>query len=205
MSSSPQYIAKGFYTYSQIDQFISVKNYFFVQNDDQKYLLLRFSNASDFIANTMDFTVIQLNSSGTILEKTPVHYTGLMFTPGSTHTPETGIPVHPFCTDFKVEFSQVTSKNYIYEVRDGQVTVLFTPTSASANPIPERKSTVSTFSVHPIKSGKQGLAVLCGICALLLLISIATFRMYGKYRDATKDDHPDSSTQYFITDTNFSL
>ena len=188
MFSTPQYIAKGFYTHSQIDQFICVKDYFFTQKGDQKYLLLRFANSSDFTANSMAFTLIQLDCNGAVLEKTPIEYYGLNFISGSTHVPQEGIPINEFCTDFKVQFSLVTSGHYAYQVNGSQVTVRYTPTNTAGGPAVERTRTIFSLNIHPLKHGKQGLSILCGICVLLLLMGICIYRMYDNYRDATEEE-----------------
>lgn len=193
MSSAQQYISKGFYSHSQIEGFVSVKNYIFVRNDHGKYLLLRFTNLSDFLVNSMEFTLIQMDRAGEILEKTKIRYDDLVFAPGRTFTPSEGIPVNEFCADFKLQFSSITSGDYLYRVQGKEVTVLYKQQSQAAEADMGKDRTIWTSSVRPLKPGKQGLSVLCGICALILLIGMSVYQMYDRYRDAIEETTPQQS------------
>ena len=194
MSSAQQYISKGDYAHSQIEQFVSVKNYMFVRNDDGKYLLLRFTNLADFIVNSMEFTILQLDSTGAVLETTKLHYDNLLFAPSRTYTPRQGIPVNEFCTDFKLQFSRVTSGDYVYRVQGKEITVLYEPKSQTETPA-DGERTIWSPSVRPLKHGKQALSVLCGICALILLIGLSVYQMYDRYRDAIEEAEEARSSQ----------
>ena len=121
MPSVQQHISKGLYHYSQLDSFISVKDYLFVRSDNRKCLLLRFSNDSDFTADSMEYTIVQLDSAGNLLGKTKVFRENMNFAPGSTYTADDGIVVQEYCNDFKILFTRVTSGCYQYTVKRGKV------------------------------------------------------------------------------------
>ena len=204
MSSAEQYISKGFYPHSQIEGFISVKNYIFVSRQQQNFLLLRFENLADFTADSMEFTLIQMDRTGAVLKKTSHSYTGLTVAPGSTFTLPEGIPVHKYCTDFKLQFSTVTSGRFTYRVRDNAVIVLYTPTNADDSSDVQPVGAIWHHSIKPPKRGKQGLAVLCGICALLLLFGLTAYQMYDRYQDALEEREQASTSQQTQKDRDFS-
>ena len=186
MQSTEQYISKGYYSHSQIEGFISVKNYIFASRQRQNYLLLRFENLADFTANSLEFTLIQLDRTGTVLETSRHSYDNLTFCPGSTFTPSAGIPVHKYCTDFQVRFSAVTSGRFTYRVRDNLVNVFYTPVNSNDPAVLKQERNVWYPSAKVLTHGKQGLAVLCGICALLVLFGLSALQMYLRYQDAVE-------------------
>ena len=186
MPSVQQQISKGFYQYSQIDRFVSVKNYMFVRAGDRKCLLLRFSNDSDFGVNAMALTVTQLDSNGAVIGKIPVSYQDLSIAPGATYAPNGGLVVDERCNQFKLQFSWVRSGSYTYRVRDGRITVLYP--KSEETPLPVMPTTEEHgFSVTPRKRGKQWLAVLLAVAALLSIIGLNINHMYQKYTEETKN------------------
>ena len=187
MSSVQQQLSKGFYQYSQIDRFVSVKNYIFARVNDRKCLLLRFSNDSDFSVNAMEMTITQLDSNGAVIGKIPVSFSGLSIEPGDTYTPRQGIVVDDLCHQFKLQFSCVTSGSYTYRVRDGRITVLYPKSEEPPLPILPQSQEEQGFSVTPRKRGKPGLAVLLAVLALLSIIGLNIHHMYQKYTEGTKN------------------
>lgn len=196
MSLAQLNTSKGFYRYPQIEHFVSVKNYLFSFHNEQKYLLLRFSNDADFTVNSMEFTITQLDSTGAVLENTKVSYRNLQFAPGSIYTARQGIFVHDSCTDFKLQFSKLTSAEYIYHVEGRQVTVnyarqqppLVPPT---VNPVP-----IDEFRVQPIPLKHKKLSTLCGIVLILALLLLSVIQIYGQYRQPEEDVTFDQETSF---------
>lgn len=188
MFSEKQIVSKGYYAHSQIEGFLSIQQFIFVQDHQQhKHLLLRLRNAGDFIANSLEFTLTQLDSTGKVLGQSSHRFDGLTFRPGRVLTLPQSIPVHNFCTDFKLEFSLVTSGNFIYRVENQQVAVHYTPTLSSDPFLLEPVRSVFSLSVNPLRQGKPALAVLCGTLALLLLFGLSAYRMYDRYQDALEE------------------
>ncbi len=196
MFSAEQYISKGVYSHSQIEGFISVKNYIIAGSQQQNYLLLRFENMADFTAEAMEFTLVELDSTGAVLNTSTHSYRELSFAPGTTHALPGAIPIHKFCTDFKVQFSAVYSDRFTYRVRENAVTVFYTPMSTEEATATTPVGAIEHFSVKPLKRSKQGLSILCGICTLLLLLALTVYGMYDSYRDALEEEqqstHQDS-------------
>ncbi|MBQ8409090.1 MAG: hypothetical protein IJY39_09545 [Clostridia bacterium] len=196
MPSVQQHISKGFYKYSQIDRFISVKNYMFVRANNRKCLMIRFSNDSDFTVNSMDFVIVQLDSAGALLATTKISYDSLSVAPGNTYTPDEGIIVDEFCTDFKIQFSCVCSGNYKYLVKKGKIAVLYQQEEGALVPAQPRYNPVSKFSVKPLKTGKPALAVFLGVCVLILVTLLNLNHMYWRYKEATEEETTEASEAY---------
>ena len=72
-------ISKGFYGFSQIKDFISVKNHMFLNNGNKNYLSIRFSNDSNVVFDSFSFDIIQLDSSGRSIGKVFVEYKDIVF------------------------------------------------------------------------------------------------------------------------------
>lgn len=196
MYSADQYISKGCYSHSQIEGFISVKNYIIMSRQEQNYLLLRFENMADFTAEAMEFTLVELDSAGTVLNTSAHSFRELSFAPGTTYTPREGIPIHKFCTDFKLQFSAVYSDRYTYRVKENAVTVFYTPVSSEESAATSPEDAIEHFSVKPLKRGKYGLAVLCGILTLLLLFALSAYGLYDRYQNALEESKEPTNPTY---------
>ncbi len=166
--------------------------------------MLRFENLADFTANSLEFSLIQMDRTGAVLRTSNHSYKNLTFCPGSTFSLPEGIPVHKYCTDFKVQFSTVTSGQYTYRVQEKTVTVLYAPTNSGNDSATQPVGTIWHHSIKPLRQGKQGLAVLCGICALLLLLGLTAYQMYDRYQDAVEEQEQELSYQQTQKDTRFS-
>ena len=183
MSAIQQYISKGIYQYSQIDRFISVKNYMLIRCENRKCLMIRFSNDADFTVNAMDLVISQLDSTGAVIEKTPVSYKGLSFSPGTVFVPDEGIVVDESCVNFKLQFVTVISGNYKYFVKNGKISVVY---EKEEEELPDfhHKTAVQGLTVTPVKRGKTGLAIFLAILALLTVIGLNVYRMCSGYLEA---------------------
>lgn len=121
MAKGQQRLSKGFYQYSQADNFVAVKNYIFIYEDGKKNLLLRFVNDLGFEVDSMEYTVVQFDVDGNILDNTKVKHKAMKFLPGQMFATDTPIAVDGRCCDFKVVFSCVRSGDFAYTVREGKV------------------------------------------------------------------------------------
>ena len=74
MAAEYDIISKGVYRHTQIDDFVCVSQYSFLRKDGRRYLALRFENRLGGEINGMSFTLLQKNSTGELLERTPVSY-----------------------------------------------------------------------------------------------------------------------------------
>ena len=177
MAIAQQYIAKGLYQYSQISNLVSVKNYIFLRQNGKKCLLIRFSNDLDHIVDSMEFTVIQLDSAGKILEKTKVAYKNMRLMPGQNFS-STGIVVNEFCTDFKVIFQSVISERYKYVVRQGQVVIYYLKKPTEIISEGKQSYYAAYRSVNQKRFGKPRLASLAAVIAVILMLFVNGFRVY---------------------------
>lgn len=113
-------ISKSPYNYSQISGFISVKQYMLVRSNGKKCVLLRFANEADYTVDYFDFTLIQLDSKGGIIDKTHVECADVKFGPGNTHAMNKGVVVDEKCIDIRVQMESAKSGNYRYTVSGGR-------------------------------------------------------------------------------------
>ena len=118
MAQAHEHISKGYYKYSQIHHFVSVKNYIFIHENNKKCLLLRFSNDFDHKVDAMTFTVIQMNAVGQVLGQSDVELQYMNLQPGGMYTPGEGVVVNDNCNDFKVVIKEVFSGHYRYTIRN---------------------------------------------------------------------------------------
>ena len=121
MSAEKRSITKCNYRYSQINNFISVKDFMFVRENGVNHLLIRFCNLSDFTINALTFSIIELDASGKILGKLKVSEESLNILPGNTYTPQAGFKVPADCCDCKIVIHRVTSGNYIYRTIERKI------------------------------------------------------------------------------------
>ena len=178
MATSQQRISKGFYQYSQVNNFITVKNYMFLREKGKKCLLIRFVNDSDFTVDSMEYVVVQLGVGGEIIDNTKVVCKKMNLDPGEMYASDESVVVDDYCTDFRVVFSCVRSGDYVYTVREGRLVADYTLPN-SALEIGKKKSgrRVRRFRVkrrlirHPL------IATLAPIVALILAILCVTLYM----------------------------
>ena len=109
-----QRISKGFYQHTQKSDFVSVKNYIFLHQPNKQYLLIRFSNDSDFKITAMEFVLLQLDATGAILDRTTIKYNKMAVDPGREYVPTQGIRVNKNCCDFRIVYKQVRSDQFCY-------------------------------------------------------------------------------------------
>ncbi len=181
MAKGQQRISKGFYQYSQADNFITVKNYIFVQQGDKKGLLIRFVNDSDFEADSMEYTVVQLDVNGEVIGKNKMKHTAMRLRPEEVFASDEAIIVDNRCCDFKVVFSRVVSGNYVYTVSEGKVIVDYIlPAKPLIDPQKGRNKALRSFSVKRRTASRPMIALLAPIVALVLsLIFVLMYSTYG--------------------------
>ena len=187
MTSQRQYISKGFYERSQISDLVSVKEYIFVRHNEKKCLMLRFFNELNYVVNAMDFSVVQMDAAGKILETTKVKYTDLNFMPSTTYVDPTMIAVNEYCSDFRIVFTEIMSGRYKYTVRHGKVTVDYIKAEEPIIKSGKMTSPITAFSVKPRRFGKpRTVAFLTALVAFLLVVMCA-FDVFFNYDFNGKD------------------
>ena len=190
MAIIQQHIAKGVYQYSQIENFISVKDYMLVRSDDKKCLMFRFANNADYTITAMNFTITQLDNSGKVIATTKHMYESLTIAPDAQFVPDEGIVVDEKCHDFKVSFTEVRSDKYRYTVKNGKIQVFYDEdyTRITTQKVSNR---AECRNVRKLKIGKPKVAVFIAAFALFLVIVANAANMIMKYYDYSNKDEPD--------------
>ena len=189
MTQDSQIISKGLYVYSQIDDFIAVKDYIFSRSQGKKCLFLRFINYADYVVNSMSFTLIQLSSSGEELGHIDINCSKLDIRPGQSYACNNGIVVNEYCSDFKVIFSSVHSENYIYTVCNGRVAVsVDLPQQTLISGDPAKKPIHKAFSVKRRSFAKPRLSVFLATVMLILMLALNVAYVLYTYIDAILDE-----------------
>ena len=120
MAAEYDIISKNGYRYAQTDDFVRVSQYSFLRKDGRRYLALRFENRLGTKITGMSFTLLQKNSTGETLERTPVSYPELEVESGAEFSHSSMIRVRPDCTDFEIVWDEVRSGELIYTVSGGR-------------------------------------------------------------------------------------
>ena len=191
-----QIISKGVYGFSQINDFISVKNYIFMHRGEKICLAIRFSNDTDYVFDSMAFYVIQLDALGKVIGKTRVEYTDMRFKPGTTYTQNRGIIVENQCVDFKIQFCEAYSSYYRYVVKNRRVVVYYDRKKAeSLKPREWQPAAAPDFTVKKKEYNKSKLSLLAVILTLLIVAGFNIYYLYSLYADTLPDKKEESAGQ----------
>ena len=189
MRSEHQYISKGVYKHSQISNFVSVKNYMFIRQHGKKCLLIRFSNEMEHSFESLEYTIVQLDSAGKVLGSSEIKYTKLKVFPGENFTTPKAVAVDEYCSDFRIFFKEVHSNRYKYRVKDGTVTAYYVPEKQPIIGRTSNKIDDIDFSVERRRFGKPKLA---GFFALIVLLALIAISVIGVFTDAFVSGQLDS-------------
>ena len=204
MASGQQRISKGFYQYSQVNNFITVKNYMFIRENDKKCLLIRFVNDSDFVVDSMEYVVVQLGVGGEIIKKSEVICKNMKLAPNEIYAPDDALVVDDYCSDFKVVFSCVKSGDYVYTVREGRVVVDYTlPDPPLDLGKKKRGSAVKRFGVQRRSIRRTAIATLAPIVALVLAIVCVSLYMVRTFIETTSPEETQESATSFTDEVEY--
>ncbi len=181
MTSQRQYISKGVYEHPQISDLVSVKEYIFVRHNEKKCLTLRFLNELDYVVNAMEFSVVQMDASGKILETLKIKYNGINFMPGTTYVAPAMIVVDEYCADFRIVFTKIMSERYKYTVRNGRSTVDYVKADGQIIKNAPRANYITEFSIRPREFGKPRLSALIATLVAFLLVIMCVFDVFFSY------------------------
>ena len=113
-------ISKSEYSASQVGNFVVAKQYMIYRYQGSKCLLIRFANEADYVVDSFDFTLIQLDSKGGIIGEIKSSCDKLHFAPGSMYAMEKGIVVDDRCVDCRIHVISAISGKYLYRVNRGR-------------------------------------------------------------------------------------
>jgi hypothetical protein len=185
-------ISKGFYGFSQIKDFISVKNHMFLTSGNKMYLSIRFSNDSNVTFESFSFDIIQLDSSGRSIGKIFVDYKDIVFEPGSTYISKNAVAVSPRCADFKIVFHEAFSRAYRYGIRRNSELVYYDRKKDLS--LREKttdnngKKSAAYFRIKEKKAGKPGLAVLLTIVLFIAMLLFSSYSMYSSFEKEKEEN-----------------
>lgn len=194
-------ISKGIYQHSQIGNFISVKNYIFIRKDGKKHLMLRFSNDFGYAVSSITYVIVQTDSAGKTIARTKITHGGLDFQPGSTYAAEDPICVDEYCSDFRIEFSEVVSGFYRYEVRSDMITVHYIKVPEPITGFSElgrreqrkyRDEVVSDYRMGQKKYQERGVAAFVAVIISIVMLGLNVLNMYLIYFASEKPDFPEN-------------
>ena len=185
-------VSKGFYGFSQIKDFISVKNHMFLSNGNKIYLSIRFSNDSNVTFDSFSFDIIQLDSSGRAIGKIFVEYKDIVFEPGSLYISKNAVAVSPRCADFKIAFREAFSGVYRYGIRRNSALVYYDRKKALSlnekNTDNNSKKSLPSFRIKEKKTGKPGLAIFLAVVLFISMLLFSAYRMYSEF-EKTKEEN----------------
>ncbi len=177
-------ISKGFYSFPQVKDFISVKNHVFLREDGRVYLALRFSNDTEYTFDYLSFYIVQLNSDGKAIGRVFAKCADISFAPGSIFAPEKAFAVSAGCADFRVEFCEAFSGAYKYTVRRGKACVFYGKRKVNAM----RKRSTEDVRVKQRKTGKPLLASFLVLLSLAVMVACMARYIYKNLEEADKEN-----------------
>lgn len=120
-----QVISKGYYSYPQNTELISVKQFMFALQGDSLCLLLRFENNNDDKLTSLRFALTELDSKGNRLKEQIIYADKLDCRSKETLTFDQDIFVHDNCTDFKIQFLEAGYGDFTYSFKKDNVAVTY--------------------------------------------------------------------------------
>lgn len=192
---------KGIYSYPQMNDFISVRNYMYIWQNGKKCLIFRFFNGFSEEINEIEYTVTQIDVNGSIIKQTDLVKKGISVKPGELYSPNSGLLVDEACVDFKLSFKSVRSGKYTYRVFDDMVEAFY--------PLPEKKfmedaklsdktEPVEEFSEVSRVIGKPKKAGRIAATALVLILLLNVFQIALPYIDFSfVEDFKDYIVEWF--------
>ena len=194
---SENLIAKGNYRYSQISNFVSVKNYIFLRKKGVKCLLMRFYNELAYAVDGMSYVVFQYDSEGNLLKRRQVTHDDIKLNSLGTYATSEPLEVDEKCTDFKVAFLEVRSGKYRYRVTDQIVSVCYATGEALFDPEEtdrwEPDEPISEYSVERKAFGDEKTTALIATMFIVILVALNVLNtLFYVYRTNEKNKEDSS-------------
>ena len=181
MSAEKQIITKCHYRYSQINNFIAVKDFMFVREKGANRLLIRFCNFTDFTVNSLTFTIVELDAAGKVLRKLKVKQEALNIAPGGTYAPNAGFQVDADCCDCKIIFRRVSSGNYIYRIHENRIISDYRKPQRELVENGSESTSGSPFYVKSNRAKKAKASASWAAIGLIIIIIINSARPFALY------------------------
>ena len=177
---------KGIYSYPQLNNFISVRNYMYIWQNGKKCLILRFFNGFTQEINELEYTVTQIDIKGNVIKQSDVVKKDICISPGNLYSPNTGLLVDDACVDFRLSVKSARSGKYTYRVFDDVIEAFYElPEKEFFEDvkISDRGKEVRDFSEESRVIGKPKRAGFIAVVALILILSLNAFQLAYPYID----------------------
>ncbi len=198
MSINNNCIARGVYSHSQTGNFVSVKEYMFIRRDSKKCLVARFCNETPYVLTSIEILVTELDSAGSVINKSKITYRNILSMPSETFTVESGIVVSPKCVDFRIKVLSAVSDKYVHRVRRGKVVTSYNKRAGLKvrRPAPSEDD----IKKSSYKPQSPRLAVFLAGVSLILAVALAVvFVLFDTPKKQDKDPL-DSETATVLTE-----
>lgn len=171
MSKKMNIVSKGLYR-GELDKtsLLDITEYVFIRENGKKYLLLRFTNKSDFNITSITFWLIQKNADGKEIGERKVSLTNLRCVAWETFSPDKGLLVDDKCADVDVKMISIGSGNYEYRSKNGEAFVRYDFQDRKMKRVDRDPICIQ----HSKVNGKVKFASIILVLALVLTL-IATF------------------------------
>ena len=189
MAAEYDIISKNVYRYAQTDDFVRVSQYSFLRKDGRRYLALRFENRLGTKITGMSFTLLQKNSTGETLERTPVSYPELEVESGAEFSHSSMIRVRPDCTDFEIAWDEVRSGELIYTVSGGRAVARYD----RIDPALDNIDSAQASSVPPAPKRHKHLMRFFALIAVIAIIAGNIFYLIGAISEENERRREQSS------------
>ena len=176
-------ISKGNYTYPQLEDLVSVKQYIMLREKGVKQLLLRLSNDKREKLGGISFRLDQYDVKGKLIKNDVFTSDGIDVKPTASFGLNLKVELEEECVDFKVEMIWARYGDYLHQVRgndclvtyDKQETVESVDTDALSKKMLGKKHEVITRTVKPHKLMLAAVVVMLAAVMTFVGIRIADF------------------------------
>lgn len=204
MIERQQIISKGPYVHSQVSKFLSVKQYIFLRKEDQKCLMIKFTNEMDFYINKIKIKLVQLNADGKTICTSTVDYGNASIAPGMEFTPLSRIVVDEKCVDFKVYIDYVDSGNYRYRIKRGKIVAYYNEADDKHKILDPVRDVSPRVQVNSDRMKNRNspvwLAVIIGIAITFMTVVSCLFDIVANERaDQKKNNASEHEIQFLNT------
>lgn len=180
-----QIISKGYYSYPQSIEQITLKQFMFALKNDKKCLLLRFSNNEENPINGIDFLILEMDSRGNKIGEQLVKAHDIYCAGGDNFSINEDIFINENCTDFKIQIVAADFGDYKYSFKKDNVSVSYAPTAKEElDPSIKKDMGLQKKSVMP-KSYKIGSFLLIVVVITLLAAFGVTWAQLSSFINST--------------------
>lgn len=121
MKREEKNMTKGVYGYPQPEDFLALKQYIFIEQDEKRCLLLNFENEMELPITETAFTVRQLDAAGNEIGSVDIVYSNISIEAGASYSADKGIVVDENCVGCIVKVKYVICGKFKYVSKSGEI------------------------------------------------------------------------------------